>query len=58
VPDGLLRTLVSLLDGTRDFEGLLIELYARIGSAEHAGVNPENLRRALELLASRAILTG
>ncbi|MFZ0007205.1 MAG: class I SAM-dependent methyltransferase [Steroidobacteraceae bacterium] len=58
VPDGLLRTLVSLLDGTRDFEGLLIELYARIGSAEHAGVNPENLRRALELLAARGVLTG
>jgi SAM-dependent methyltransferase len=58
VPDGLLRTLVPLLDGTRDFQGLLIELYARVGSAGHEGVNPENLRRALELLASKAILTG
>jgi len=56
LPEGLLRMLVPLLDGSRDFEGLLIELCAR-------GVPPEsvtaaNLRRALEHLAASAVLTG
>ena len=56
LPDGLLRTLVPLLDGTRDAEGLLIELCVRAVPPE--SVTAEDLRRALEYLAASAVLTG
>ena len=54
LPDGLLRHLVTLLDGTRDFQGLMIDLSARLGGSE--AVTTENLRKALETLASYGVL--
>lgn len=48
----LLRNLVMLLDGTRDFEGLLLDLRTRVGGE----ISPENLRKALEMLAANGLL--
>jgi SAM-dependent methyltransferase len=54
--EGLFRTLVTLLDGTRDFQGLMIDLHARLAGTEQESVTPENVRRVLETLASYGVL--
>ena len=54
---GLMRQLALLLDGSRDIEGLLIELAARMSAHGQAIPNPVNVRRALEVFAANALLT-
>ncbi len=56
VQEGLFRTVVTLLDGTRDFQGLMIDLQSRLGGGELGSITPENLRRVLETLASYGVL--
>ena len=52
LPDGLVRTLVPLLDGTRDLQGLVLELSAR----GVPNVSEENVRKALEVVAGFGLL--
>jgi len=53
--DSFLRELIVLLDGTRDLQRLIIDLAARV---PQANVTAGNVHKALELLASKAILAG
>ena len=53
---GLVQSLVPLLDGSRDFEGLMIDLAAR--NPERSGITTENLERALNTLCATALLVG
>jgi SAM-dependent methyltransferase len=55
-PDGLIRNLVTLLDGTRDFQGLMIDLSGSMGGSDL--VTADNVRRALETLASCGLLVA
>jgi hypothetical protein len=54
--EGLFRTVVTLLDGTRDFQGLMIDLQSRLGGSEQGNITAENVRRILETLASYGVL--
>jgi methyltransferase-like protein/ubiquinone/menaquinone biosynthesis C-methylase UbiE len=56
LPDGLMRCLVPLLDGTRDFQGLMLDLAARLGGSE--SVSSENLRKALDTLCWYGLLVS
>ena len=58
LPEGVFRSLVPLLDGTRDLQGLMIELGARLGPGGAKSVTPENVRRVMETLASYGVLVG
>jgi SAM-dependent methyltransferase len=53
---GLVNSLVPLLDGSRDFEGLVIDLAAR--NPERSGITTDNLERALNTLRANALLVG
>jgi hypothetical protein len=53
---GLVQSLVPLLDGSRDLEGLMIDLAAL--NPERPGITSENLDRALNTLCANALLVG
>jgi len=55
---GLMRELALLLDGTRDVDGLLIDLSARMRSHDLKALNPVNVHRTLQVLAANGLLIG
>ncbi len=56
--DGMMRSLVMLLDGTRDFQGLMIDLSARMGGADQDAITADNVHRVLRTLAANAMLVA
>jgi hypothetical protein len=58
VKDDLMRNLIQLLDGSRDFDSLLSELTALVPRDCLADVGVESLRRSLDTLASYGVLSG
>ena len=55
---GLMRELALLLDGTRDVEGLLIDLSARMRPHDLKALNSVNVHRTLQVLAANGLLIG
>jgi len=54
--DVLIRNVVMLLDGTRDFQGLMIDLAARMAGSDL--VTADNVRKTLQTLASCSMLVS
>jgi hypothetical protein len=54
----LMRHLIALLDGSRDFEGLLLDLSSRGDPWQAAGITAANVRRSLDSLSCAGLLVA